>query len=262
METEKQEENIQQEGDKARNVTISKYALVKVSYPDGRSSEMRPARDVFSVLECLTSVLVAVKSKADLANTKVTVLSVEDEDKSDPVPEGGKRYSGPYGVGDVSINDMPIADAMSSLTSAVIPAEWGMANFERVAKEMFMRSRMDGVFITATFDGVPATTSLMNSSRPFNPTTALSAYRALKAHADALKAWAVNEFGDKVAQVDWDAPLTKDGIDRLAKEAANEAERRAERLVLPSGERASAAQEGIKTPEEIRKGNTRVVHLY
>lgn len=245
-----------------KNRTIAPASTVKVIFRNTETEQNEvvfPNRDVFSVISCLTSRLAGLESKGLLDDIKVSVHTMEDPEKSDPVPEGEERHEGPYGVAGIQIEDMSIPDALSTLTGGILPAEWCVKNIELLANELFVRSRMDGLFFIATFDGVPVASMLLNTLRDFNKNSIVSAYKAIKEQANGLRSWAENHFGDAISEEEWDSPLN---VDQEEEKARQEAEERAERIVLPSGIPAKAAQEGIKTPEELRKEGPKVVHLY
>lgn len=211
-------------------------------------------KDIYTVMDFITSILANTKSKEEMEDILISVHSFEDTSKSEPVPEGEAPFEGPYFVANLEIEDKTIPDAMKALSSAIIPGDACIKNIEFLLEQFFLRSRLDGFVGIFTFDGVPATVPLLNSMREVQPFTLHSIYQSLLAQANNIRKWAESKFPDM--KVEWDKP-TED----YKSAAEKAAEERASKLVLPSGLPASKAQEGIKTPEEIRKEGPRIIHL-
>jgi len=216
--------------------------------------EVECNRDLYSVMDAITARLAATKSKEEMEAIFVSVHSIEDESKSDPLPEGEPRFVGPYLVAGLEIERKPIPEAMNVLASGVIPGQFCLMNVERLAEQLFLRSRMDAFVFVCTFDGVPAVVPLINSMREMKPEFLQNLYQSIHTQAENLRKWIDSKFPD--IKVEWDKP-----IEITPSDAEKAAEERAKKLVLPSGLPASKASEGVKTPEEIRKAGPRILHL-
>jgi len=191
----------QDEGPKRAVVISPKARVVFRRKSTGAEEVVMTGRDVFSVIDAVGSRIESTKDKEEFEDTVVSVLSVEDPDKSDPLPEGGKRWEGPYGVGNVEVDGLPLSDAMTELAKAVIPNDAAVRGVERLAEQLFLRSRLDGFVFIGTFDGQPAVIPLISSFRERTEECFAMLYRQLHIQAENLKAWTSKTFPD--LKVNW-----------------------------------------------------------
>lgn len=197
----------EQPAEKKRSVVISADVSVVFTtrYDDGRDilhETVKCPRDVFSVIDAVMSRMKDM-SKDEFDATTVSIHSIEDEEKSEKPAEGEPRWEGPYGVGGVSVEDMKISEAMKALSAAVIPNDVALMNVERIAEQLFLRSRLDGFVFIGTFDGLPAVIPLLSSFRDQKPETFAMLYRQMHLQAENLKEWATKKFPEIASHVNW-----------------------------------------------------------
>lgn len=207
-----------QNEEKKRSVVIS--ADVAVTFKcDGKDDEtVMCRRDVFSVMDAVMSRMQGI-SKEEFDKTTVTVNSVEDEAKSEPPKDGEPRWKGPYGVGGAVVDGLKIPDAMKALTQALIPNDSAMKGVERLAEQLFLRSRLDGFVFIGSFDGQPAVVPLLSSFRDQKAECFEVLYKQMHLQAENLRAYATKMFPEIASKVNW-------GV---------EPQRKASGLVLPDG---------------------------
>jgi len=191
-------------GQKRRSVVIGRKArVVFESRSGGEKSVEEVDRDLFSVIDCIGRRLQLIKDRGGMDDVLVSVHSVEDPAKSDPLPEGERPWEGEYLVGGVKIEKASIPEAMKSLSSAVIPNDMAVNGVERLAEQLFLRSRLDGFVFVASFDGQPAVVPLISSFKPQTPMCFAALYRTMSDCARNFRAWAEREFPDVAKDTDW-----------------------------------------------------------
>ena len=200
----KQSEQGAEAGEPKRKVVVS--ARVKVVFDrksGGESESVVVPRDLFSVIDAIGSRIEATKDKPEFDDLLVSVHSTEDESKSDPLKEGDIRWEGQYQVGGVVVERLPIKDAMNELAKGIIPNDAAMGSVERLAEQLFLRSRMDGFVFIGTFDGSPAVVPLISSFRGSDNKAKCFAelYKQMHVQAENLKAWVSRTFPDM--KVEW-----------------------------------------------------------
>lgn len=246
-------ENTEEKKEEKRRVVMS--TDVHVVFKNGDDVEtVTVGRDVFSVMDAITARLASTKSKEEMEGIKVSVHSFENDEKSEPPKEGEARWEGPYLVAGAEIEDKPITEAMEELAKIVLPADHAMLAFEQVAAQCFTRSRMDGVMVVSTFDGIPAVTPLFNTMKQQRKENVVSMYRTMLKAAESFKRASLDKFKNlDLKPEDFDKDPDVD--------PQKDAEEKAKKLVLPNGLPASMAQKGVVTPEEARKDQVRVIGL-
>lgn len=208
------------EQDSRRKVVLAptvKVIFASKSHPDQAPEENVVPRDLFTVIDAIGSRLAAAGEDTELmdsiaADTLVSVHSVEDPDKSDPLPEGESRWEGAYMLAGIEIESMPIPEAAKTLTKAVLANDMAMAMEERLAEQLFLRSRLSGLVVAASFDGIPAVAPLLSSFRPQTPANLGSLYRSLLSAARGLRAWSSAHLPDAAKAVDWDGLEEDEGF--------------------------------------------------
>lgn len=246
------QEAAQSEGKEPRKVTISRQVAVIFGSKTGSNQAIVYAnRDVYSVLDAITSRLSETKSKEELEDILVSIHSIEDPEKSDPLPEGMERWEGEYGVGNVSVEKMSLSDAATELTKAILPGDACMAGVERLAEQFFLRSRMDSMVVVCTFDGIPAVVPLMTSFRDIPEVSLARLYQHLHMQAEYLKAFVEKKFPEK--HVDWTGKEEHDRENPVKADTSG--------IVLPSGAPAEPGERKFMSAKDIIDNSTRIVHL-
>ena len=229
---------------------VSPKALVELYGDDGSvKGEWRVGRNASNMVEFL---------KSNFSNDQVVGLFlVEDEDSSDPPPEGEERLRMPLfpdaDAGDgskVPMSRMRVQDAISALVSAVTPDPDIVRQFRMDCEMATIRSGMDCAILTFVFGGRPAGFVFLNSCKDVPVSSLGTLYEAARSQVDRMK----REFRELAPGIVFsDDPVTSaDG-------------RRG--VVLPDGTPASGAGAGrIVTPSEAademdRAGVTRVVEV-
>lgn len=235
-----------------RKVTISRKVKVVFESRSGKPAVVQHVnRDLYSVMDAVTARLAATSSKEELEDILVTVLSVEDPELSDPVPEGESRWEGPYGVGGAVIQQLPIPKAMEEFMKAILPGDACMQLFERLAEQCFMRSRMDGMVIVCTFDGTPATVPLLTSFRDLSPASLAVLYRQLHVQAENLRRYITTKFPK--LEVEWVPPKEEKPEEPVKADTSG--------IVLPSGAPAEPGERKFLSAKDIMDNSTRIVHI-
>lgn len=240
--------------EKLRKVVMDTSVKVIFRREGAEDEVVSSHRDVFSVMDAITSRLAQTKSREEMDAIRVSVHSLENEEKSEPLGEKDSRWEGPYLVAGAEIEDMTIPDAMGALAKLVVPGDHAVAAVEQLLSQLFLRSRMDGAVAVYTFDGVPAYSPLVNTLKGQRKESLVALYRTMLKVAASFRKSAVGQFKDTgLTDSDFDSDPEVD--------PQRDAEERAKRLVLPSGLPADMAQKGVVTPEEARKDQVRVIHL-
>lgn len=216
------------ENEDRRAVVISKTVVVTIESKSGKGvvKEARCNRDLFSVMDVVMSVIPSDKEKDVADDMLVTVRSLEDEEKSDKLKEGETRWSGPYGVANLEIDKMPMADAMSAFASAVLTPDVCLKGVERLAEQFFLRSRLDAFIQICVFDGIPAVVPLVNSMKDVKPESMAMLYQQMHIQAEVLRKWVGKQFPDM--KVEWEKKVELPSRTRVKEEASG--------LVLPNGQ--------------------------
>lgn len=254
------------EGAEGRKRKVVVAAKVRVVFDDGSGGDpevVEANRDVFSVMDAVTERLARTKSKQEMQSIRVTVRSLEDREKSDPLRDGEEPWEGPYGVGGVSVEGMTIPDAASELTKAVVPGDWCLKHYETLSEQMFLRSMMSAVTVVAAFPTGIAVIPLINSMREVDSRAVVHMYHGLVDAAAKLREFCSKHFPEKEFDFDSREPepeTGKEGPDVVVPDSPDPGAAKRE-LTLPSGLPASMAGKGIVTAEEHRKSQIPVVHL-
>lgn len=197
-------DNKPEEEQKKRSVTISPVAVVVFERKStGEVERVQVNRDVYSVTDAIGRKLSELGGKEGMDDTLVSVHSVEDTGKSDPIPEGESAWEGEYLVAGLSVEKMTIPDAMTELAKAIIPNDAAMKGVERLAEQLFLRSRLDGFVFIGTFDGQPAVIPLISSFKAQTPECFAMLYRQLHVQAENLKAWVSHKFPEIAKDTNW-----------------------------------------------------------
>lgn len=176
---------------------------VSVEFSDGE--KIVGDRDVYSVMDVISKKLESTKSKDELDGLKVSVHSFEDTEKSEP-PDGVEdRWVGPYTVADLEIENMPLTEALDAIAGAAIPAGQSMEGIERLAGQLFLRSRMDGIMAVATFDGKPASVQFVTPFHDITSEAFKSLYETIVQAAGKLRRWVERNRPELAAKIDWDS---------------------------------------------------------
>ena len=205
----KEEKNDAKNGEvsKSRSVVINRKArVVFESRSSGDMTVEEVDRDLFSVIDCIGRKLQLTKDRGDMDDILVSVHSFEDVEKSDPVPDGEQPWEGEYLVGGLKIEKSSIPEAMKSLASAIIANDVAMKGAERLAEQLFLRSRLDGFVLVASFDGQPAVVPLLSSFKPQTPMCFSALYKTMSDCARNFRAWAEKEFPDVAKDTNWGDP--------------------------------------------------------
>jgi hypothetical protein len=207
---------------KQRAITVAPVAKIIFSYKSKETNEVLIVnRDLFSVTDAIGKKLSDTNSKEEMDDILVSIHSIEDPEKSDPLGEGESPWEGPYMVtGDTEIENMPIPVAMSELSKYILSPEVSLKGVERLAEQLFLRSRLDGFVFVGTFDQSPAVVPLISSFKDITPELLSTLYKQLHIQAERLKGWATEKFKD--LEVDWDSGLDSNIFNKSG-------------LVLPSG---------------------------
>lgn len=208
------EENTQEtSGQPKRKVTVASKVKVIFQFGDDPNAVVETVnRDVFSVMDAITARLANTKSKEEMEAIKVSVHSFEDSEKSDPLPEGESPWEGPYLIANCEVEDLPIPDAMNALVKVVIPNDQCLLGFERLAEQLFLRSRVDGLVVAASFDGIPATVPLITPFHPVSPASYQSLYRTLIKSAELLREWVEKNRPEEAKDIEWVPGDKKSGL--------------------------------------------------
>ena len=228
-----------------RNVYRSSRALLRVYGEDGstKSEELVP-RNTYT----LTDRLRELDPEA-----VVGLYLVEDEEQSDPPPEGQERYSMPLlpPETDPDGNQAPsdrirAVDAIARLAAATTPDRVVLAKLHQHCDHASATSRYDCGVYTMVFGGKPCGFAYMNSCRDVPVSSMALLYETAKSQLESLK-----ESFRRMAP----------GI-RFSDDPEEPAERSG--LVLPSGMPVETAGGPVVSPSEASEeaaGLTRIVRI-
>lgn len=243
-----------------RGVYIAPEVRVVFKRNGAEESEEKTSRDVYSVMDAILSRIAASSSNEDLGTLSVSVHSIEDTSKSDPLPEGEQPFEGPYLVAGSEIEDMRLQDAVSVLSGLIIPSDMALRNMERLCSQLFLRTRMDGCVFVVSADGSGMSTTVLNPMRDLNPGSIRALYRTLLRAADELRRSMDANFPDM--RVDYDSDGGSSGKAERDDRGDKDGGGGRNPLVLPSGLPASLTDKGVVTPSEIRASGPKMVRLY
>ena len=247
-ETEKKE--VPEEKRKDRNVYISSKALVRTFDDAGEivKEELVP-RNTYTL---------TLKLKEYDPEAYVGIYLIEDEERSDPPPEGEKRYAMPLLPPEVDKdgNQVPsekvkVVDAIARLAAATTPDKIVLAKLHQHCDHASATSHYDCGVYTMVFEGKPCGFAYLNSCREVPVSSLALLYETAKSQVEALK-----ESLRKIA------PSIKFSDDP---EPEVEVPERSG-IVLPSGMPAETANGPIVTPkqaaeEAAAQGLTRIVQI-
>lgn len=203
---EEQNTNMQGAGEQAetpkRKVTVAREVKVLFTYKSGKEPEaVVVPRDIFSVIDALGRKLEQTKDKEEMDDILVSVHSIEDQERSDPLPEGEERWEGDYLVGSIRVEGLSLPDAMSELTKGIIPNDLAIKGIERFAEQLFLRSRLDAFVFIGSFDGQSAVVPMVSSFVERKAEIFSNLYLQMKTQAENLRKWVGRNFPD--LEVDW-----------------------------------------------------------